>query len=203
METNNNATQGFEKSTVCLDLSLTLFSPLNTTTKLNTIAFDNLRIKALIAEKVKLLKKIKYMKLPELWMYFDSGATRSVIAENSTIKPYLKNVKPTNGSCSIGNGEPLHYLQRGTINKQLEITVVKDLKYDLFSAVSAAKLGISSIIDYDMATGKNNSYIIDKTTGEVTPLIERGRGILELPLHLGMDTNLLTADETSKPNEEN
>jgi hypothetical protein len=80
---------------------------------------------------------------------------------------------------------------------------VKDLKYDLFSAFSAAKLGISSIIDYDMATGKNHSYTIDKTTGEITPLIERGRGILELPLHREMDMNLLTADGISKPKEEN
>jgi transposase InsO family protein len=135
-------------------------------------------------------------------MYFDSGATRSVISENSIIKPYLKNVQPTTGSCSIGNGQPLHYLQRGIINKQFEITVVKDLKYDLYSAVSAAKLGISSIIDYDMTTGKNNSYTIDKTTGEITPLIERGRGILELPLHLGMDISLLSADGTNKPKEE-
>jgi len=43
----------------------------------------------------------------------------------------------------------------------LEITVVNDLKYDLFSSVSAAKQGLTSIIDYDLQTGKNNSYTID------------------------------------------
>jgi hypothetical protein len=66
----------------------------------------------------------------------------------------------------------------------MEITVVADLKYDLFSSVNAAKQGLTSIIDYDLQTGKNNSYTIDKITGAVTPLVERGKGILELPLHL-------------------
>jgi transposase InsO family protein len=66
----------------------------------------------------------------------------------------------------------------------LEITVVRQLKYDLFSSVNAAKQGLTSIIDFDSHTGKNNSYTIDKTTGAITPLVERGKGILELPLHL-------------------
>jgi hypothetical protein len=58
------------------------------------------------------------------------------------------------------------------------------LKYDLFSFVSAAKQGLTSIIDFDLDSGKNNSYTKDKTTGVITPLVERGKGILELPLHL-------------------
>ena len=66
----------------------------------------------------------------------------------------------------------------------LEITVVRDLKYDLFSSVNAAKQGLTSIIDFDSNSGKNNSYTINKTTGAITPLVERGKGILELPLHL-------------------
>ena len=66
----------------------------------------------------------------------------------------------------------------------MEITVLADLKYDLFSSVNAAKQGLTSIIDYDLTSGKNNSYTIDKITGAVTPLVERGKGILELPLHL-------------------
>ncbi len=56
----------------------------------------------------------------------------------------------------------------------LDITVVRDLKYDLFSSVSAAKQGLTSIIDYDSVTGQNNSYTIDKATGSITPLVERG-----------------------------
>jgi hypothetical protein len=50
----------------------------------------------------------------------------------------------------------------------LEITVVQDLKYDLFSAVNAAKQGLTSVIDFDIDTGKNNSYTVDKITGNVT-----------------------------------
>ena len=69
-------------------------------------------------------------------------------------------------------------MEKGSIKENLEITVVRDLKYDLFSSVSAAKLGLTSVIDYDLTTGKNLSYTIDKLTGDVTPLVERGRGIL-------------------------
>jgi hypothetical protein len=165
---------------------------------LNTIAFDNSQIKTIIEEKIKQLKEIKEKKLPELWMYFDSGATRSVISETSPIKSHLKNVRPTGGSCSIGNGEPLLYLQRGTINKQFEITVVKDLKYDLYSAVSAAKLEISSIIDYDLETGENHSYMVDKQTGNIIPLIERGKKILEVPLQLMIPNYSAEGDTTDK-----
>ena len=64
-----------------------------------------------------------------------------------------------------------------------ELTVVKDLQYDLYSAVSAAKRGISCILDYN-SKGENKSYLLCKQTGTVTPLIERKRGILEIPLHL-------------------
>jgi hypothetical protein len=47
---------------------------------------------------------------------------------------------------------------------------------------NAAKQGLTSVIDFDLQTGMNNSYTIDKTTGSITPLVERGKGILELPL---------------------
>ena len=120
----------------------------------------------------------------ELWMFFDSGASRSVITPTSPIRKHLKGLQPAYGSCSIGNGTPLLYMEKGHVNKNLELTVVQDLKYDLFSSVSAAKQGLTSIIDFDLLTGANNSYVIDKTTGSVIPLLERGRGILELPLHM-------------------
>jgi hypothetical protein len=66
----------------------------------------------------------------------------------------------------------------------LEVTVVDSLKFDLFSSVHAAKQGLTSIIDFDLATGKNNSFTIDKLNGHVTPLVERGKGILEIPIHV-------------------
>jgi hypothetical protein len=132
------------------------------------------------------LAKIREIENPkdELWMYFDSGASRSVISTTSPIRQQLHSTSPAYGSCSIGDGSPLHYLEKGNVTENLEVTVVQDLRYDLFSAVSAAKQGLTSIIDYDLNTGRNNSYIIDKLTGNITPLIERGKGILELPLHL-------------------
>jgi hypothetical protein len=49
----------------------------------------------------------------ELWMYFDSGASRSVISTTSPIRPRLQNIVPTYGSCSIGNGTPLQYIEKG------------------------------------------------------------------------------------------
>jgi transposase InsO family protein len=120
----------------------------------------------------------------ELWMYFDSGASRSVISTTSPIRHHLQAIGPAYGSCSIGDGTPLNYLEKGSVRDNLEITVVDKLKYDLFSSVNAAKRGLTSIIDFDMDTGKNNSFIIDKFSGNITPLVERGKGILELPLHL-------------------
>ena len=142
------------------------------------------QIKSQLATQLDKIKTSKANSTEELWMYFDSGASRSVISPHSPIRSQLHAVTPSYGSCSIGDGTPLHYIEKGKVNDNLEITVVKDLKYDLFSSVSAAKQGLTSIIDFDLQTGQNNSYTIDKTTGQVTPLVERGKGILELPLHL-------------------
>jgi hypothetical protein len=118
----------------------------------------------------------------ELWMYFDSGASRSVISTTSPIRQHLQLIGPAYGSCSIGDGTPLNYLEKGSVKDNLEITVVDKLKYDLFSSVNAAKQGLTSIIEFDFDTEKNNSFTIDKFTGNITPLVERGKGILELPL---------------------
>jgi transposase InsO family protein len=137
--------------------------------------------------------KVKRENEKGLWMYFDSGASRSVISTTSPIRKHLKSLTPTYGSCSIGNGTTLQYLEKGLVKDNLEITVVNDLKYDLFSSVNAAKQGLTSVIDYDLKTGKNNSYTIDKVTGSVTPLIERGKGILELPLHLMLPSGVSLA----------
>jgi transposase InsO family protein len=117
-------------------------------------------------------------------MYYDSGASRSVISTTSPIRSQLQSITPAYGSCSIGDGTPLQYIEKGHVKDNLEITVVQGLKYDLFSSVNAAKQGLTSVIDFDLETGANNSFTIDKITGMVTPLVERGKGILELPLHL-------------------
>jgi transposase InsO family protein len=119
-------------------------------------------------------------------MYLDSGASRSVISEKSPIKSHLYNLQETIGSCNVGNGATLKYLQKGLITDGNELTVMKDLQYDLYSAVSAAKRGISCILDYN-SEGENQSYLLCKQTGNVTPLIERKKGILEIPLHLYID----------------
>jgi hypothetical protein len=141
-------------------------------------------IKSKLKTQLDKIKTYNANSVEELWMYFDSGASRSVISPNSPIRSQLQAVTPAYGSCSIGDGTPLQYIEKGNVKDNLEITVVKDLKYDLFSSVNAAKQGLTSIIDFDLQTGENNSYTIDKTTGVVTPLVERGKGILELPLHL-------------------
>jgi hypothetical protein len=61
-------------------------------------------------------------------MYLDSGASRSVIRENSPLKPYLNDLSETTGSCNVGNGASLQYLQKGFITRGNEVTVVKDLQ---------------------------------------------------------------------------
>jgi hypothetical protein len=137
----------------------------------------------------------------ELWMYFDSGASRSVISTTSPIRQHLQAIGPACGCCSIGDGTPLHYLEKGHVMDNLEITVVDSLKFDLFSSVHAAKQGLTSIIDFDLETGKNNSFTIDKLTGNVTPLVERGKGILEIPIHMMLPATAcvsITPETTTK-----
>jgi hypothetical protein len=111
--------------------------------------------------------------LPQLWMYFDSGASRSVISPTSPIREHLTQSRPIQGACSIGDGTPLEYIEKGLYNNTIDTTVVRDLRYGLFSSVSAAKLGLTSIIDYNTETGENNSYMVDKLTGNIIPLVER------------------------------
>ena len=119
-------------------------------------------------------------------MYLDSGASRSVIGEKSPIRPHLKNVEITDGSCQIASGANLQYLEKGSITLNNEVTVVKDLKFDLYAAVAAAKRGVSCVLDFN-ANGHNRSYLLCKKTGTITPLIERNKGILEVPVHLYVD----------------
>ena len=144
----------------------------------------NKRIHCEIKKKQAALQSPLNDETPQLWMYFDSGASRSVISTTSPIRKHLSKPLPATGSCSIGDGTPLEYIEKGLFHNIIDTTVVRNLKYDLFSSVSAAKQGLTSIIDYDTKTGENNSYMVDKLTGNVIPLIERGQGILEVPLQL-------------------
>jgi hypothetical protein len=139
-----------------------------------------------LQEKLAEVKDRKAKGEKGLWMFLDSGASRSVISEKSPLKSHLYNLQETIGSCNVGNGATLKYLQKGLITDGNELTVVQDLQYDLYSAVSAAKRGISCILDYN-SKGENRSYLLCKQTGNVTPLIERKKGILEIPLHLYID----------------
>jgi hypothetical protein len=80
-------------------------------------------------------------------MYFDSGASRSVISPTSPIRAHLTRSHPVQGSCSIGDGTPLEYIEKGLLHDTIDTTVVNNLRYDLFSSVSAAKIGLTSVID--------------------------------------------------------
>jgi hypothetical protein len=152
--------------------------------KVDMRCLNHTKIHKQLATQLARIKENKNAK-EDLWMYFDSGASRSVISTNSPIRQHLQAIELAYGSCSIGDGSPLHYLEKGHVRDNLEFTVVDGLKkFDLFSSVHAAKQGLTSIIDFDMETGENNSFTIDKTTGTVTLLVERGKGILEIPIHM-------------------
>ena len=80
------------------------------------------------------------------------------------------------------------------------VTVVEGLQFDLYSAVAAAKLGTSAVIDFDLASGENKSFTFCKQTGEASPLIERKQGVLEIPMHLHMaETKGLVLNESTNP----
>jgi hypothetical protein len=128
------------------DFALTLFN------------CDKQNVQAQFKAKLKELKDNKSNGKEGLWMYLDSGASRSVIQEHSPIREHLRNIAPAYGSCSAANGKNLSYLERGLITENNEITVVKDLKYDLYAAVSAAKRGVSCVLDFT-EKGENQSYL--------------------------------------------
>ena len=170
------------------DFALTLFN------------YDKQNVQLQLKAKLKELTDNKANGKEGLWMYLDSGASRSVIQEHSPIREHLRNIAPAYGSCSAANGKNLSYLERGLITENNEITVVKDLKYDLYAAVSAAKRGVSCVLDFT-EKGENQSYLYCKKTGTVTPLIERKQGILEVPVHLYVnktDKGLMAAEKQLK-----
>ncbi len=73
----------------------------------------------------------------------------------------------------MGSGIKLSYLESGVLLDQNHVTVVDGLHFDLYSAVSSAKRGISAVIDFDINTGENKSFTYCKQTGEAFPLTER------------------------------
>jgi hypothetical protein len=159
-------------------------------------AFGILEIKEQLQNKIEELRERKAKGEEGIWMYLDSGASRTVIHEQSPIRSLLFNVSETEGSCNIGNGASLKYIEKGMITENNEATVVQGLKFDLYAAVAAAKRGVSCVIDFEN-NGENKSYLFDKKSGIVTPLIERKKGILEVPIHLyvGKEDKGLTAME--------
>ncbi len=93
-------------------------------------------------------------------------------------------MQPTTGSCTVGSGVKLPYVKSGVLPDHNPVTIVEGLHFDLFSAVASAKRGISAVIDSDLTTGENKSFTYCKSTGEVSPLIERKQVVLELPVYL-------------------
>ncbi len=92
-------------------------------------------------------------------MFYDSGAFRTVIQSDSPLRSLLTQVKPTSGSCTVGSGIKLPYLESGVLLEHTNpVTVVDGLQFDLYSAVSSAKRGISAVIDFDVNTGQNKSF---------------------------------------------
>ena len=117
----------------------------------------------------------------ELFLVHDSGATRCLLcATSSPLLPYLKNRRPAPpGFVTVGGGRRLPYCELGEIGG-VTFTTVNDLRYDLYSAVSAAKRGVKTVIEYDQY-GKNRSHLCDRKSGNVTPLVERN-GMLAIPM---------------------
>jgi hypothetical protein len=117
-------------------------------------------------------------------MYFGSGASRTVIQQDSPLHSHLTDVIPAKGSCTIGNGDKLSYVETGTITTNNVATVVEGLEFDLYYAVDAAKRDVSAVIDFDPETGENRSFTYCKHTREMSTLMERRHGALEVPVHL-------------------
>ena len=156
----------------------------------STVQFtDNTAIPGQLDEKLRELASIPRGGARGLYLVHDSGATRNLLCgSSSALLPYLTNRRPSPpGSVIVGGGRHLPYKEEGEI-MGITFTTVEDLHYDLYSAISAAKRGVSSIIDYDETSGKNQSFLYDKKNRVATPLIERS-GMLEIPVHLFLQSD--------------
>ena len=68
-------------------------------------------------------------------------------------------MRPSSGAVTVGDGASLQYVECGRLHDDNNFTVVEGLQFDLYAAVAAAKRGVSSVIDFDAATGSNKSYL--------------------------------------------
>lgn len=119
-----------------------------------------------------------------LHLIHDSGCNRNLLcATTSPLLPYLANRRPApTGSVTVGGGRRLCYREQGELCG-VTFTTVPDLHYDLFSATAAAKRGVTSVIDYS-PSGDNRSYLWDKRSGNITPLLEHDNtGLLYIPMN--------------------
>jgi hypothetical protein len=117
-------------------------------------------------------------------MFYDSGASRTVIQTESPLRPLLTQVQTTFGAGTVGSGVKLPYVESGILFGHNPVTVVDGLQFDLYSAVASAKKGTSAVIDFDLETGENKSFTFCKHTGEASSLMKRKPGVLEIPMHL-------------------
>ena len=134
-----------------------------------------------IADKLDSRLRALAVDKPKLFLVHDSGATRNLLCGTSSpFLPFLRNKRPAPpGQVTVGGGRALQYAHEGEI-AGITFTTVPGLKYDLYSAVAAAKRGVSTCIDYG-PNGENRSYLHDKRRGVVTPLLECG-GMLTIPM---------------------
>ena len=88
-----------------------------------------------------------------LYLVHDSGATRKLLcATTSPLLSFLCNRRPApDGVVTVGGGRQLRYVEEGEM--------VDDLRYDLYSALAAAKRGVKTVIDFD-ESGINRSYLL-------------------------------------------
>ena len=115
------------------------------------------------------------------WAFWDSGASRNLLSESSPAISLMSDVQQSpSGGVSVGNGQSLPFSRTGNIGGDV-YTTAKGLKYDLCSAFSAARRGLSTVLDFD-EYGNNLSYVYDKATKRAVPLMDRGRNVPMIPL---------------------
>ena len=152
------------------------------------VRFSDTSIPKQLDDKLQELASVQGRGCHGLYLVHDSGASRNLLCGTSSpLLSHLTNRRPSPpGSVVVGGGRLLPYHEEGEICG-ITFTTVKDLHYDLYSAICAAKRGVSTIIDYEHYErgdgGQNRSYLFDKKTKQATPLIERD-GMLEIPVHL-------------------
>ena len=149
------------------------------------VRFSETSIPKQIDDKLQELALVQRGGCHGLYLVHDSGASRNLLCGTSSpLLSHLTNRRPSPpGQVVVGGGRLMPYLEEGEICG-ITFTTVKDLNYDLYSAICAAKRGVTTIIDYEHYDrddgGENRSYLFDKKTKQATPLIERD-GMLEIP----------------------